>query len=176
MSNRKIKAAAAAVQIPQSREDCTGYIATIGRHQRERERIQTSMNDELADIRMRYEEQARPHAEAIKELSQGVQLWCETMRETLTLGGKTKTVNLAAGEVRWRTRPPRVAPQGVKLETIIDALKSEGLTQFVRVKEELNKEAILANPAAVAHIRGLAIKQGEDFIILPFETNLEEVA
>lgn len=176
MGNRKIKAAAATVQIPQSRDECTRYIADIGRHQRERERVQTQMNDELADIRLRYEEQARPHAEAIRELSQGVQMWCETMRETLTSGGKTKTVNLAAGEVRWRTRPPRVTRRGVKEETIIEVLKSSGLSQFVRTKEELNKEAILADPAAVAHIRGLFIEQGEDFVIVPFETDLEEVA
>ncbi|MBC7162730.1 MAG: host-nuclease inhibitor Gam family protein [Immundisolibacter sp.] len=177
MSKRKIKAAAATVQIPQSREECTGYIASIGKHQRERERIQSAMNDVLADIRLRYEEEARPYAEAIKALSQGVQMWCETMRDTLTSGGKTKTVNLAAGEVRWRTRPPRVARRGgVKEETIIEDLKSAGLTQCVRTKEELNKEAILADPAAVAHIRGLSVEQGEDFIIVPFETDLEEVA
>jgi phage host-nuclease inhibitor protein Gam len=175
-AKRKIKSQAAAVQIPQSREDCTGYIASIGRHQRERERIQTAMNDELADIRLRYEEAARPHAEAIKSLSQGVQMWCETMRETLTHGGKTKTVNLAAGEVRWRMRPPRAVVRGATVDAVIDDLKAAGLGHLVRVKEEINKEAVLADPGAVADIRGLLVEQGEDFVIVPFETELEEVA
>ena len=71
---RRIKSDAPRFSIPQSREDCTDYIARIGRAQRERERIQTRMNDELAAIRTGYEEQARPHAEAIKALSQGVQV------------------------------------------------------------------------------------------------------
>lgn len=171
---RKIKSDAPRFAIPQSREDCTDYIARIGRAQRERERIQASMNDELAAIRTGYEEQARPHAETIKALSQGVQVWCDANREALTMGNKTKTANLASGEVRWRLRPPRVVIRG--LDAVMDALKDLRLERFIRVKEEINKELILSDPEPLKHIKGISIDQGEDFVILPFETELEEVA
>jgi len=171
---RKIKSAAPRFAIPQSREDCTDYIARIGRAQRERERIQADMNDQLAAIRANYEEQARPHAETIKALSQGVQVWCDANREALTMGNKTKTANLASGEVRWRMRPPKVVIRG--LEAVLEALKDLRLDRFVRVKEEVNKEAILADPEALKHVKGVSIDQGEDFVIVPFETELEEVA
>jgi phage host-nuclease inhibitor protein Gam len=46
----------------------------------------------------------------------------------------------------------------------------------VRVKEEINKEAILAEPDLAAKIPGISITQGEDFVIVPFETELEEIA
>lgn len=170
----KIKSDAPRFAIPQSREDCTDYIARIGRAQRERERIQAAMNDELSAIRTRYEEQARPHAETIKALSQGVQIWCDANREALTLGNKTKTANLASGEVRWRLRPPKVVIRG--LDAVMSALKDMRLERFIRVKEEVNKEAILADPEALKHIKGVSIDQGEDFVIIPFETELEEVA
>jgi phage host-nuclease inhibitor protein Gam len=174
MKTRKIKAQATREAVPQTREECTGYIAHIGTHQRERERIQAAMNDELATIRLRYEEQARPHAEAIRALSQGVQIWCDANRMQLTNGNKVKSANLGAGEVRWRMRPPKAVIRGA--ETVIAALRELRLERFIRSKEEINKEAILNDPAAVQHIKGITIEQGEDFVIVPFETELEEVA
>jgi len=170
----KIKTAAAAVPVPQNREEATEYIAEIGRLQRERERIQAAMNDEIAAIKQRYEEQARPMGDRIRQLTEGVHTWCEANRAELTHGGKVKTANLSSGEVRWRVRPPRVNLRNIP--GVIDALKSLKLTRFIRVKEEVNKEAILAEPEAVEHIKGISITQGEDFVIVPFETELEEVA
>jgi len=70
--------------------------------------------------------------------------------------------------VQFRQRPPSVAVRGV--DSVIEALKQFGLARFIRVKEELNKDAILNEPAAVAGVAGLSIKSGvEDFVIQPFE-------
>jgi phage host-nuclease inhibitor protein Gam len=61
-----------------------------------------------------------------------------------------------------------VSVRGV--EAVIEALNRLGLSRFVRVKEELNKEAILNEPEAVKGVAGLSIKSGvEDFVIQPFE-------
>jgi phage host-nuclease inhibitor protein Gam len=170
----RIKTVAVAIPVPQNREQVVEAIAEIGRRQRERERIQAAMNDELSAVRQRYEEEARPHADAITRLSDGVHLWCEANRDELTSGGKTKTANLASGEVKWRMRPPKVALRG--LDNIIDACKKLGLARFLRVKEEVNKDAMLAEPELAQTITGVSISQGEDFVIVPFETELEEVA
>lgn len=170
----RIKTVAVAIPVPQSREQVVGAIAEIGQRQRERERIQAAMNDELAAVRQRYEEEARPHADAITRLSDGVHLWCEANRDELTNGGKTKTASLSSGEVKWRMRPHKVSLRG--LDNIIDACKKLGLTRFLRVKEEVNKDAMLAEPDLAQTITGVSISQGEDFVIVPFETELEEVA
>lgn len=169
----RIKAVAAEFPVPQSKEAAAADIAKIGTHQRERERIAADMNDALAKLRQGFEEQAAPHAEAIKTLSAGVQTWCEANRAALTQDGKTKTARLASGEVRWRTRPPSVSVRA--LDNVLEALKRLKLQRFIRTKEEVNKEAILAEPAAVTHIKGITITQKEDFVIVPFETELEEV-
>jgi phage host-nuclease inhibitor protein Gam len=168
----KIKQAAAEF-VPQDREQVVGAIAEIGRRQRERERIQAKMNDHLAAIKEEYEEEARPHNEKILKLSEGVKAWCEAHREELCQGGKIKTANLSSGEISWRLRPKKVVVKSA--EKILEALKSLGLDRFIRVKEELNKDAILAEPEAVEHVKGISISQGEDFVIKPFETTLEEL-
>ncbi|MCK7581828.1 MAG: host-nuclease inhibitor Gam family protein [Chromatiales bacterium] len=100
--------------MPQDKDAVVEAIAAIGRHQRERERIQAAMNDTLAEVRQGFETQAAPHAEAIKGLSAGVQTWCEANRDRLTQEGKVKTARLASGEIRWRTRPPSVSVQAVE--------------------------------------------------------------
>ena len=45
-----------------------------------------------------------------------------------------------------------------------------------RQKEEINREAILNEPEAVASVPGIRIDQAEDFVIKPFEALLTEVA
>lgn len=170
----RIRQQAAAWPIPQNRDQVVEAIAEIGRRQRERERIQATMNDELAAIKQRYEEEAAPHNEAIREFSKGVQSWCEANRNQLTQGGKVKHADLPSGKVGWRMRPPSVVVRGK--EAVIDLLVRMGLSRFVRVREEVNKEAILAEPEAIRNVKGITITQAEDFIIVPFETSLEEVA
>jgi len=172
--NTKIKATSRAIAVPQSHDATVEQIAEIGRLQRERIRISTAMNDEIAVIKQRYEDQAQPLGQQIKELSEGVQIWCEANRNQLTQGGKVKFALLASGKINWRMRPPKVGLRGK--DTIIDACKKLGLQRFLRVAEDINKEAMLAEPEIAATIQGVSITQGEDFVVTPFETELEEVA
>ncbi|MFC3716831.1 host-nuclease inhibitor Gam family protein [Luteimonas soli] len=168
----RIKSDAVAVTFA-NREEVNVAIAHIGAAQRQRDAINTAMNEELAAVRARFEEQALPHAAVIKDLGQAVQVWCEGNRVELTRDGRTKTAKFAAGEVSWRVRPPRVSVRGEGI--VIEALKRLGLERFVRTKEEVDKSAILGEPGAVQDIKGLSISQGEDFVIKPFETEIEEV-
>lgn len=169
-----VKANAARFPVPQSRDEVNEAIARIGLLQRERERIQADMNDELAKVRLRFEELATPLNEQIMGLTQGVHTWCEAHRLELTRSGKTKFYDFAAGEIKWRLRPPRVSLQSA--ENVLETLKRLGLTRFIRVKEQLNKEAMLAEPEVVSGVAGVKIEQSEDFVIVPFGSNLEEVA
>lgn len=166
------KGIAASVQVPQSRDACAGAIGEIGRLQREKARIEGLMNDEIAVIRERFEAQAQPISTRIDNLRQGVQIWCDANRAALTRGGKVKSAQFPTGEVRWRVTPPKVVIRG--LDAVIDALRRAGLTRFLRTKEEINKEAILADTEAVIEINGIRIDQVEEFVVEPFETELAD--
>lgn len=170
----KLKTQAALFPVPQSKDDVNDAIAKIGLAQRERARIQAAMNDELAAIKEKYETQAAPYNSQIEQLGKGVQTWCEANRDALTKDNKVKFAGFPSGEVKWRMRPPRV---GIRvMENVLESLRKFGLDRMIRIKEEVNKEAILAEPDAVSGIAGIKIEQGEDFVIVPFETELEEVA
>lgn len=172
-SATRIKTEAVQHDVPQTLPEVNDAIAAIGQAQRERTRIEAEMNDNLASVRAEYEAIAKPHADRIAELTQGVQFWCESHRDNLTKGGKTKTAKLAAGEVSWRMRPPSVTVRGK--EAVIAALKALKLSRFLRIKEDIDKDAMLADPDAVSQVKGVSISQREDFVIKPFLTELEEV-
>lgn len=168
----RIKTPAVAVAVPQNREQAALAIALIGTLNRELARCTADMNDELALVKERYEQTAEPKRLRIEALTEGIKTWAEANRDSLTQGGKTKTAALTTGEVLWRLRPASVRVTGA--EAVLDLLRRMGLSRFVRTKEEVNKEAILNEPAAVAAVPGISIQQGEDFVVVPFETGLAE--
>ncbi len=152
----------------QAREEVEIAIKDIGDLQRELQRKMTAQNDELAAITERYAPELQAIKEQLEPMQDAVQAWCESHRDELTQNGKTKTANFNTGDIQWRQRPPSVNARGIP--TILENLKKLGLTQFIRVKEELNKDAILNEPDLAKTVAGISIKTGfEDFIITPFE-------
>ena len=153
-----------------SREQAQQDIALIGMLQREHGRISGELNDRISALTEAEAPRLKELQDRIGTLQAGVQTWCEANREQLC--GKGKTANLITGEVNWRQRPPSVRVTGE--ESVIDLLKRMTLGRFVRTKEQVNKEAILNEPEAVAGVPGIKVVSGvEDFVITPFEVETE---
>lgn len=170
----RMKSTAVAVAVPQSRSMCADHVRQLGDLQREHTRAAAELNDQIAALTAAAEPVLADLAQRIAALQAGIQTWCEANRVTLCGEGDKlgKTANLVTGEVSWRVRPPSVSVKGV--EAVIDALRRNDLYHLIRLKEEVNKEAILNEPAAVARIPGITIVCGvEDFIITPFEAQTE---
>lgn len=158
----------AQIYVPQTRDDAAADIRKIGDIQRQFTRQQAAMNDAIAEITHANQPMLESMIDQIKTLQDGVQGYCEAHRDELTDGGKVKTAQLITGEVQWRQRPPSVSVRGA--DSVIEMLKRLGLTEFVRTKEEVNKEAILNQPDKVRGVAGLNVITGvEDFVITPFE-------
>ncbi len=168
---KKRRLKADAQDAPQTREAVQTAIKQLGDAQRELGRLDTKMNDEIAEITDGYTPHINHLKDKIKTLQKGVQMWCEANRAELT-GGKGKTVNLVTGKISWRTRPPSV--RLTKVETVLESLRTLGLQRFIRNKEEVNKDAMLAEPEIAQTVSGVSIKTNvEDFVIEPFEQNVE---
>lgn len=162
-----------AADAPQTIEAVQRDIRTIGDLQRSHGRASADLNDQVAQLT----EAAAPGLKDLQErmtaLQKGVQAFCEAHREELC--GKGKTANLVTGEVQWRLRPPSVKVTGV--DAVIAWLKTMGMNSFVRVKEEVNKEAMLNESEKAKGVPGVFIVTGvEDFVIVPFEVDTEVAA
>ncbi|MBO9538753.1 host-nuclease inhibitor Gam family protein [Herbaspirillum sp.] len=173
MATKQRVKAAAQKWVAQSQDDVAATIRQIGEVSRDVLRLQTNMNDEIAVITQKYQELITPKQERIKNMQEGVQTWCEANRDTLTNSGKVKSFGFITGNIQWRQRPPSCRITGA--EAVIDTLKRLGLSRFVRTKEEVNKDAILNEPEAVAGVAGVSVVTGlEDFVIEPFEQTAEQ--
>ena len=171
MATKKLKTKALVTQAPQSREQVIEHIRTIGDLTRQRTRLAATMNDGIAALQEQYAQEADPINERIEALQAGVHVWCEANRAALTDNGKVKYADFVTGTVKWRAGRESVGLR--KVEAIIEALKRHGLQRFIRVKEEVNKDAILADKQAVAGIAGITINGGdEEFVIEPHEQEL----
>lgn len=159
------------VQVPQSKADCANDIRAIGDLQRELARMEADINDQIAEITNRAAPKLDSLRERLQALQSGVQTWCEAHR--VEICGKGKSADLVTGEVSWRKRPPSVSI--TKAEAVIERLRGLGLSRFIREKEEVNKEAILAEPAEVKGIKGIKVNTDvEDFVITPFEVEVDK--
>lgn len=174
MSKTKIKAAAA--PIPQSEAEVSAAIFSIGDYDRQIALLDVGFKEAQAQVKKVYEEQSQPLAKLRDLLISGVVTYCEAHRTVLTDGDKTKTINFTSGKVSWRHRPPSCAlPKDQSF--LLELLKLKKLTRFIREKEEVSKELLLAEQDVAKTIAGVKIgSAGEDIIVEPFSPQSLEAA
>lgn len=176
VKSAKVKTRGINVPVPQDDSEAREAIREIGDLNREALRLEAEMNDQIARLQQAYGERVAPITDQVVARQEGLRVFTEAHRARLTGGGKVKYHRFATGEISWRTRPARVTIRGK--DAVIDAIKAARLgKKFLRIKEDINKEAMLEedNRQLAAAIKGVSIgSDGEDFIVEPFETDLTE--
>ena len=164
----------AAPAITQTRDEVIENIKRMGDLARDRERVQAEMNDAIAQVQKRAAEEIAPLDAEWKELEASILMYCTTNRDALTDGGKVKFADLITGKVQWRNNPPKVQIRGN--DAVLALLEQdEKYERFVRIKREVNKEAVLNEPDFFAGnpVPGLSIVQGKEFFVIePYNQEL----
>ncbi len=171
---KRIKQQANVAPVPKDMAEARKFMRLIGDHQRDAARIEHDLNDQVAALREKYAALAAPHNKQSEEHIEGLRIWAEASRDELTNSGKKKTVDLGTGELGWRMRPPRVLLRN--MPGVIESLQMLNLDRFLRQKTEVNKEAVLAEPEIAEQVKGITVKQTEDFFVVPAEDELGEAA
>lgn len=158
----------------QSRDDASLQIKRMGDLQRNIERIQADHNDKVAELQKAADEAVAPLVEEIKVIEAGVHAWAEANRDALTDGGKVKFADLTTGIIKWRNNPPKCSISGA--DAVLALLEADpSLERFIRVKKEVNRDAVLNEEAffAANPVPGLKIVQGKEFFTIePFNQEL----
>lgn len=120
----------------------------------------------MAALKAKHDSEIAPLAERMAELETRIKAYAATHQAELT-GGKGKTAAIGTGFIKWRNGRDSVKISG-NMETIIAELKRRRLSRLIRVKEEINKTAVLTDAAALAKrpIHGLQIVKGGEEIAL----------
>ena len=140
-------------------------LAKLERRQADKE---AKLQEKIADLTAKHQTAIAAFQQEQEALRTAVADYAEANRAALTDNGKSKTVKLAGGCIKWRKQPDKVKVSG-EVPDILAALKRRRLSRFIRVKEELDKAAILKEASAIkTPIDGLNIVAGEEKIAMVF--------
>jgi phage host-nuclease inhibitor protein Gam len=167
----RTKTRGANIRVPQSRDEAAVSVARIGELDREIGRIKADLNDEVARLKTSAESAAQVMADEVIELTEGLRIWAEANRQVLTDGGKVKFHDLGVGKILWRLRRPSVKVRGA--DTIVETLRALGFGRFIRISEDIDREAMLREPEVARTVPGITVgSEGEDFVVEPFDVAL----
>lgn len=162
----RTKRRAETVPAARDAEEANAFLARIGELNRQVLLHQGALAESIACAKEATDKIVADLAAEADTLTRGLQIWAEANRHALTDGGKTKTVKLGAGTIAWRTAPPSVRIKGA--EAVLAWLIENDRAEFIRVKREIDKAAMLGMPEAAAAIPGVTIaSSGEEFVIEP---------
>ncbi len=167
---------AAAARIPQDRAEATTALAEYGAAMRELERLETALNEEIAEVKQVYVKHAEPFRAKAEQLAAGLQAYCEANKKALTDEAGAKTVDFRVGKVAWRWQPAKVVLRGKEKDTI-EAIQAggEAMAGFLRATFEINKVGMLRNPQLARTLDGVEIVEGaETFEVKPDSVKIPE--
>ncbi|MDI6804636.1 MAG: host-nuclease inhibitor Gam family protein [Bacteroidota bacterium] len=124
---------------------------------------EAQMNKLILDIQGKYEEETREARESIMALEKDIELYCSEHRDEFV---ESKTIALNYGLVSFRLSTPKLQPlRGNTWEVVLTIIKKLKLTRFIRVKEELDKDAIKSQYPDSRDLAkfGLQLTQSEQF-------------
>lgn len=129
------------------------------------------LKTKIAAMQAKHEAETAADMAEISAIRAAVSVYAEQNRAELTGNGKTKTAKIGNGCIKWRKQPAKVEITG-DMAAIFTALKRRKLARFIRMKEELDKAAILKEATAIkTPIQGLNIISGGE--VLSIETGGE---
>lgn len=134
-----------------------------------------AMDNEITRIRERYEATITECNKALEEKTELIRSWAEANPSEFN---GLKSLDLVNAVIGWRTGQPTLKTlSGWTWDRVLEKLKALNLTPYIRTKEEVNKQAILADresfepegPRAI----GVRIVQDESFFVDPKLTETE---
>ncbi len=161
----------AVAPVPQSRDEAADFVRGMGQESRAIEQIKAALNEQTERLQAAAMERIKPHVQKRDQYLEGVYAYAQANRAELTEDEKRKSVDVATGVFGWRWTPPKVAFKDE--EKVIAACKALGHPEFVRVKEEVAKDKMLADIEVARSIKGVTIEQKEEFYVKPAEMDVE---
>lgn len=167
-----------AIQAPQTPQENAVRISNYGALQARRAALVAEMSERQRGIGEEYQADISLIDAALREEHLAIQMFCEAHRGELAEENGVKYIEFTTGRVEWRKQPDIIAAptKPDTQDTVFSLLEQRGLHRFIRVKREINKEAMLAEKGnlagLIAGIPGLSLRTGsEAFTIKPLETN-----
>lgn len=164
---KKKSAKKAEVPMPVDTTEASEWLRALVAAHNEIAAVEADLNERIARMQAEAEACVQPLVEMLVRHCAGLRAFAEANRQRLTDSTAPKTITLTAGELCWRTSPPSLHLKDV--EAVLEICEHRGLTQFIRVKKEFDKQAALKDLETAKSIPGVTVEQEENFFIRPTE-------
>lgn len=150
-------------------EQADQALAEIAAARREITRMELVYKEETANLKAQLAEDCEPLRQKVASLEQGLLLFATAQRETLF--ARRKSLALTFGTIGFRAASALATlKKSITWGAVLEKVKELGL-EAIRVKEELDKEALKAmSPEKIASV-GCKIVQSDDFFYEVNETD-----
>ena len=151
------------VLVPQSLAEANALLLKLGEYERQLAATALTLEAAIAGAKDAANAIAGPIEAAHTAAQKALQAYAVRERRAL-LPGTKKSVVLPAGEFGWRTTPSKVTIAKASAEGIVANLQNLGLTQYLRVTTEVDREALLKDRPV---LQGVRYTQSEKFYVKP---------
>lgn len=135
----RIKPAATTVVI-KSTEEADTVLARIAAHKRRIELIDLSAAEEIDEVKARAAAEAEPIKQEIAGLEQSLLRYADYARDELFRG--RKSLQLTFGTIGYRLSAKLKTLPKWTFERVLESLKAGNKTEYIRIKEEVDKERL----------------------------------
>jgi len=172
MSTR-IKVEAPVIRSRQHAEDVMGDVRDL---QIQKVRVMADREAAIKEIQERCQEPLKVIDDQIGIYSEQLRVWAEANPSEF---GARKSLELTHGTIGWRVGMPKLVKKSKQTwEQLVGLVKDALGGGFIRTKEEVDREAIIAAretlPPAMLRQCGLAIAQEEAFFVEPKMEDVEK--
>jgi phage host-nuclease inhibitor protein Gam len=159
----------------QTRDEMEGVVGRICALTIKRDGLVVQMDEYIQEVRDRYQTDLTSIDEQMKQLMALARDWAEANPADF---GPNKSIEMTHGAVGFRTGMPALKTlSGWTWAKVLAAMKNLNLKSYIRTKEEIDKDAILAErkniPTENLRRIGLKIHQDEAFFIDPKREPME---
>lgn len=145
------------------------YVAEIQRRRRIVEAEEARIEEEIRRLKAKGVALVLQETTEIERLFKGIVAYAQAHRTEITNHGRRKSVKLPAGQLGWRSSKRTEVDDE---EAAIKAALQLGLGELLRVKYELKRRELAADPHGASQLPGVRIVEGEVFFVKPNEVDL----
>lgn len=127
------------------------------------DKAEMKLAEKTAALAAKHQQETATDRENLAEMAMCIEQYALEHRAELTDNGKNKTVQCVSGCLKWRKTPASVQING-DLNTVLAEIRHRKLSRLIRVKEEINKTAILAERDLLTRrpLAGVQIVDGKE--------------
>ncbi len=138
----------------------------IGKLRRSTQALEAELQEKIAQLRKETDMLLSPILAELSKDTLSLRIYAEAHKTTLLLG-KKKTIVLSGGNFGWRFTPHKVVAGRGGDKKLLEELKALKYRKYIRVKEEIDKEALLKDRPTISGVRYV---QKEEFFVEPITT------